>query len=142
VNAQHAFLLTPEDTNGDGTPDLWYRGSNADGANDLMRDLGSLSSSGANSPIDINNAGQIVGYEQFADGTEHFYLWQDGAMTELAGLGAGADCGVGSINDAGQVIGSTGRATGSYRWFLWRDGVKTDLGPGLASDINASGQVL
>src|SRR5262249_43899797 len=55
-NAHHGFLITPEDTNGDGKPDRWYQDSNADGANDLMRDLGALSASGANYPGDVNNA--------------------------------------------------------------------------------------
>src|SRR5262249_32431154 len=34
----HAFLITPEDTDGNGSPDRWFRDSNADGKNDLMRD--------------------------------------------------------------------------------------------------------
>ena len=38
--ALRAFLITPEDTNGDGAPDRWFRDTNADGRNDLMRDSG------------------------------------------------------------------------------------------------------
>src|SRR5262249_6398308 len=49
----HSFLLTPEDTNGDGRPDCWFRDDNFDGANDLMTDIGSLS------PNDINDAGVV-----------------------------------------------------------------------------------
>jgi probable HAF family extracellular repeat protein len=37
---RHAFLITPEDTDENGIPDRWFRDSNADGANDLMIDLG------------------------------------------------------------------------------------------------------
>jgi len=33
-------VLDPEDTNGDGTPDTWYRDTNGDGFNDLIQPLG------------------------------------------------------------------------------------------------------
>ena len=36
----HAFLLTPEDTDGNGAPDRWFRDGNSDRKNDLMLDLG------------------------------------------------------------------------------------------------------
>ena len=49
-------MLTPEDTDGNGVPDRWFRDSNRDGKNDLMLDLGP--DSVAN---DVNNAGQVVG---------------------------------------------------------------------------------
>jgi probable HAF family extracellular repeat protein len=53
----HAFLLTPEDTDGNGAPDRWFRDINSDGKNDLMLDLGPSTMA-----YDVNNAGQDVGY--------------------------------------------------------------------------------
>jgi probable HAF family extracellular repeat protein len=142
-NAIHGFLITPEDTNGDGKPDRWYRDTNADGANDLMRDLGALSASGANYPGDVNNAGQVVGCEYFANGTWHAFLWQNGAMTELGGLDTGLNNTASAINDAGQVVGTAWNTNHVAQYgFLWKDGVMTNLGVGQATDINSSGQVL
>src|SRR5204862_2791637 len=39
---RHAFLITPQDTAGDGQPDVWFRDDDHNGANDLMIDLGTL----------------------------------------------------------------------------------------------------
>src|SRR5687767_3877106 len=58
--ANHAFLLTPEDTDSNGAPDRWFRDNSSDGKNDLMLDLGP--NSVAN---DVNNAGQVVGSNTF-----------------------------------------------------------------------------
>jgi probable HAF family extracellular repeat protein len=52
----YGFLLTPEDADGNGAPDRWFRDSNSDGRNDLMLDLGADRVSS-----DVNNAGQVVG---------------------------------------------------------------------------------
>jgi len=59
-------ILIPEDTDGDGLPDQWYRDSNADGFNDLVINL-SLPPphSGADEMFcglseDINNHGQVL----------------------------------------------------------------------------------
>ena len=62
----HAYLITPEDTNGDSVPDLWFRDDNVDGTNDLMINLGTLGGSdmdglAASSANGINDIGQIVG---------------------------------------------------------------------------------
>src|SRR5262245_15550686 len=39
---RRAFLVTPEDTDGNGAPDLWHRDNDSDGVNDLMHDLGTF----------------------------------------------------------------------------------------------------
>src|SRR5262249_33766129 len=36
------FLITPEDVDGDGAPDRWYRDDNQDGVNDLITDLSGI----------------------------------------------------------------------------------------------------
>jgi probable HAF family extracellular repeat protein len=132
----HAFLLTPEDTDGNGTPDRWFRDSNGDGRNDLMLDLGP-----GNVANDVNNVGQVVGNL----GAGNAFRWDSGVMTDLGTLGGSTTAT--AINDAGQVTGSSYRSTGERAGFLWQDDVMHDLGapPGGfdgASDINQSGQIV
>ncbi len=61
--SSRGFLINPEDSDGDNTPDRWFRDLDADGANDLMVEL-PLGASG------INNLGQVIGYDQGS-----YYLW-------------------------------------------------------------------
>jgi probable HAF family extracellular repeat protein len=99
-----AFLVTPEDTDQDGTPDRWYRDDNQDGANDLMAVLPAFGETG-NRAWDINTAGQVVGTSG-----SRAVLWQDGALVDLGTLAATSvyDYATG-INDAGQVVGTSDR---------------------------------
>ncbi len=86
-----AFLITPEDINGDGAPDRWYRDDNQDGVNDLMTDLpGSIA-------YDINSSGQVIVY---SNSEGHGFLWQNGELIDLGPVLPYA------INDAGQVVGT------------------------------------
>jgi len=87
-----AFLITPEDTDGDGAPDRWYRDDNQDQVNDLMTVLPFLAA------YDINSSGQVVGDKYGPQ--DHAVLWQNG---QLIDLGPGVAYG---INDAGQVVGA------------------------------------
>src|SRR5262249_55276876 len=109
--AAHAFLITPEDTDGNGIPDRWDRDTNGDGRNDLMRDLGTLGG-GSSSAADVNSAGQVVGTAARSSGSEHAFLWQHGVMTDLGTLG-GQTSAATAINDVGQV---TGTATAADGW--------------------------
>ncbi len=151
--AYHCFLVIPEDTNSDGNPDTWGHappGTVSVGRNDLMADLGTLG--GLNSwGRDINNATQVVGESDTADGDSHAFLWQSGAMTDLGTLG-GADSSAAAINSAGDVVGWAEDAQGRRRAFVWRNGVMTDLNtlikkgsPVLlteARDINDAGEIV
>jgi probable HAF family extracellular repeat protein len=139
--ANHGFLLTPEDSDGNGVPDRWIRDSNGDGTNDLMLDLGQ-----DRIPSALNNAGQVVG--DFGSG--YLFRWDNGVITDLGTLGGGVsatDSAATAINDAGQVTGSSNTATYDRAGFLWQDGVMYDLGApsgwsDYASGINQSGQVV
>ena len=117
---RHGFLVTPEDTNGDGSPDRWFRDGNGDGLNDLMTDLGTggRSQSYAHG---VNRHGLVVGMtlglpSPGGSGFTRAFLWHDGAMTDLGTFG-GAQGFAYDINDAGQVIGYTQSrpATGASR---------------------------
>jgi probable HAF family extracellular repeat protein len=135
---RRAFLLTPEDTDGNGKPDRWYRDTNGDGKNDLMRDLGTIGGNYVEAAAeDVNNLGQVVGSvstDWLHGSVTHAFRWQNGVMTDMGTFG-GSRSGANAINDAGQITGwySAGR-------FLWKGGVVT-LGVG-GTDVNASGQLV
>ena len=133
-SSNHAFLLTPEDTDGNGTPDRWFRDSNSDGKNDLMLDLGPNRDA-----FDVNNAGQVVG-SLWTGLYQHAFRWQNGVTIDLGTLG-GLSSFATAINDAGQVAGTSYTSTGERSAFLWQGGVMHDIGASGASDINQSGQV-
>jgi len=76
-------------------------------------------------PVDINNAGMIVGsmYPPFVD-EEHAFLWIDGVVTDLGTLGENSWAE--EITDSGYIRGyieAGGEAAGSSRTVIW----KTDV---------------
>jgi probable HAF family extracellular repeat protein len=66
----------------------------------------------------VNEAAQMVGWSQTAEGDEHAVLWQDEAMTDL-GTQGGFRSAAAAINDAGQIVGQTSTAAGERRAVLW-----------------------
>lgn len=91
----------------------------------------------------INNSGQVVGYNYFGAA----FLYQNGQMIDLGGLGGTPDTHPADINDRGQVVGTASTPDGTGHAFLYQDGHMTDLGTlggawSSASGINNSGQVV
>jgi len=63
---EHPFIVVPEDTNGNGLPDQWFRDNDGDGLNDLLLELGPVPPYSGDvyyegRADDINEAGQVVG---------------------------------------------------------------------------------
>jgi probable HAF family extracellular repeat protein len=134
---QAPFLVTPEDTDGDGKPDRWFRDDDADGVNDLMISLGWLG--GGEVPgwglhygglaRDINDNGQVVGWSSWNGMTsgadlQHAFFWEDldgdgqadpGEMVDLGVSGVGVAAGARAINNEGHIVASAeGASYDSY----------------------------
>jgi probable HAF family extracellular repeat protein len=108
------------------------------------------SSSQANA---VNNAGQIVGYEERPSQpyVAHPVIWDQGVATNLdESLGRSYEPRAHGLNDVGQIVGSLrAPSTGDYyRAVLWDHGVSSlldmpsDFHAAEAKDINNAGQIV
>jgi probable HAF family extracellular repeat protein len=119
----------------------------ADGAV-FVRRLGSVTTLGPGSALDISDAGLIAGY---APGLVPV-VWRDGVREYLPGLFGPIAWGhtITGLNNAGDLVGFTFQQSGPLyaTAVLWRNGQAIDLGryPGgtisAAWDINDSGQIV
>jgi probable HAF family extracellular repeat protein len=159
----HAFLITPQDTTGDGLPDVWFRDDDNNGVNDLMTDLGTLG--GPNSEArGINDLGQVVGRadSSTAAGSFRAFVWDSatgmqnlgtfGLPVNPSGLNSGSEAN--AINNHGEVVGTVyslwqGMLNNGMQGFRWspQNGVNL-LGPMYsgtarqATGINDAGQIV
>ncbi|MEW6249951.1 MAG: hypothetical protein AB1716_04835 [Planctomycetota bacterium] len=158
-----AFIVVPQQG-------MFYVDANEDGVNDLMVDLGSLSSQAdpVSSATAVNELGQVTGYSYTPAGYHAFLVTPvDGAwyadvdengvndlMTDLGTLGGTNSWGR-DINNAGVVVGESDFTTSAgehySRAFRWAAGAATDLGTlradsGLgfsaASAVNENGAIV
>jgi len=112
-NHRHAFLLTPEDLDGDTVPDLWFKDVDADGKNDLMEDLGTLSGHMESGARAINDAGLVVGISAVQLSSPSIeplpYLYDGTTMMDLNTLILQPSPWVletpTAINNTGQIVG-------------------------------------
>jgi len=123
---------------------VWHDGVSAD--------LGSLGTgTGETWANAINNRGQVVGYSAIETGEFHWFLWEDGEMTDLtpdstsfSPSGPAAY----DINERGQVVGTLNGPTPNDTYAaLWDHGSLIELAPfsagqSSANAINNRGQVV
>ncbi len=105
---------------------LWHSGR--------VVNLGSLGGAGWNTPMAINNHGQIVGFSDLPGDVSggvlnanfHAFLWtkETGRMQDLGTLPGDSLSEALDINDQGQVVGVSYPST--HAW-VWQNGVMTDL---------------
>ncbi|GAA0392750.1 hypothetical protein GCM10009541_39810 [Micromonospora gifhornensis] len=128
----------------------WYQICDCFGGrwrNGVLTPLGTLGGPSWNSPTDINNRGEIVGYSHNADRALRAYLWRDGTIRDLGTLGGSVSEATG-INDLGEIVGHADLADGGSHPFIWRRGRMIDLTTlGLRPtdrvvDINSRGQIV
>ncbi len=149
----HGIIVTPEDSDGDGAPDLWFRDDDLDGVNDLMVDLGTLG--GADSrAFYVNDLGQVVGESTTVLGEMHGFLWAAAqGMSDLGVLGGLVEfsSSASHVSDSGQVVGQSTTDMGEiHAYQRTAEGAMEDLGTlgGLleswsdARAVNEGGQVV
>jgi probable HAF family extracellular repeat protein len=138
------FLIIPEDTDGDGTPDLWNRDANSDGANDLMVLLPDPFGADTGAGAHINAGGQVT-YGNF--------LWTpdtpNGTTGSLTILNPNdqwpydwVTTSAIDINDSGQVVvvvSYSDEIGNAYYHFLWENGELVDLNSLIPPTVNLLG---
>lgn len=110
-------------------------------------DLGTLGGS-ASTATHINDSGDVVGYSNIGSGSEHAFLYRNGAMIDLGTMG-GEYSHAKAINNTGGIIGYSALANGSTVPFLYQGGVMAEIGAltsnsprSTAYDINDAGDIV
>jgi probable HAF family extracellular repeat protein len=98
---------------------LWVRGVRV-----VIGDFGG----GSGNAWDVNGSGQVVGYAQTSDRSQHAFLYCEGRLRDLGTLGGGNSCAYG-ISDSGLIVGEAETSAPSIdHAFLVIDGRMCDLG--------------
>jgi probable HAF family extracellular repeat protein len=120
--------------------------------------LGDLGGTAWNTPVAINQRGDVVGFGNVPGGATpgsfhaHAFLWtRSGGMRDLGTLPGDTLSEALGINDRGQVVGLSFGGAAGQRAFLWENGVMVDLNtriaPGysdhllFANDIDDAGRI-
>jgi probable HAF family extracellular repeat protein len=104
----------------------------------------------------INNRGEVVGFAEASDGTQHGFLWtKDTGMQDIGGFpgavnGTGAPC-CNTINNKGETVGFSLDASFNMRALVWQGKTPVDLNTLTPADsplyltgsesLNDSGQI-
>lgn len=80
-----------------------------------------------------NDAGEVVGEAELADGTVHAVRWVGGVPTDLGAIDGNSSAW--AINNSGQIVGWSDAGASPRTAMLWEGGGWTDLG----ADMNAVG---
>jgi probable HAF family extracellular repeat protein len=87
----------------------------------VAQDLGNLGGTHT-TPVAINDAGQVTGNSQLADGSSHAFLYQSGVMTDLGVFSAAIGSVSQFIDGAGDVFGYDEFADGTRAGFVYTGG--------------------
>jgi probable HAF family extracellular repeat protein len=108
--------------------------------NGTVVDIGSLGGAGWNTPVAINNRGQVAGFSDLPGDVSggvltpnfHAFLWTgEGGIRDLGTLPGDSISEATGINDQGQIVGVS---FPSSHAFLWQHGLMTDLNTLIPSD--------
>lgn len=105
---ERGFVILPEDTDGDGEPDLWFEDLDGDGRNDLPIDLGP-----AVEYLHISDSGGVVG-SQIRE--EYYHRWQidESGNVDLV-ASESKKCWMRGVNNLGQAVGYTAQSMGQMK---------------------------
>jgi uncharacterized membrane protein len=126
---------------------VWHGTAPADVFQGTVTDLGLLPGGGELHPLDVNSAGQVVGWGTIAPVPNQnlhtrAFLWQSGKLQQLPGKGG--DAIATAINASGVVVGSDGIPDGgpygysNFRAAAWVKGALVDLGSSIGAQATSS----
>jgi len=109
-----------------------------------VQSLGTLAGVNWSAAYGINNAGEVVGEGELANGTFRGVVWGSGGGAVLVGTFGGGSSDATGVNDSGEVVGFASLASGYQNAFLMTGGAMTDLGTlgesSYAYGVNDSGE--